>query len=323
MSIPTALEQVALLRQAGNLDEAVIALEGLLAQHPDHALALAQLADLQLRRGRLQEAGAALDRAEAAGGVTAVIARLRGDVHYRSRRWREAAVAYQQAGALGQWGTWTLLQLARCRLRLADPVGAKGAIASALERDPGSAPAWVLLGDLAVRAGDLDEAERMFARAHEHAPADQFAYAKLVETRLLRLPEDRRDREIEVLLKSTGRDNRHLLGVLARLHSKRQDDEGAAGVWHRRAELPGGDSYARKMEGYALRRAGRLAEAAPLLRAALLAEPEDLILFRTYVHTEHSRGALDDLRQALEQLLPLAGTRRGAVFGELRKLGAL
>src|SRR5439155_20181714 len=141
----------------------------------------------------------------------------------------------------------------------------------------------VMLGDLATREGRLDEAEAMFERAHTHAPTDEFAYAKLVEVRLLRLPPDRRDREIDVLLKSSGRGNRHLLGVLARLHSAVDDDERAADVWRRRAEQHGDDLYTRKMEVYALRRAGRLEEAAPILRGSLLADTEDLILIRSLV----------------------------------------
>jgi predicted Zn-dependent protease len=320
VSLPTVLERVQQLKRAGKLDEAVIALEALLAQSPDHAIALAQLADLQLRRRRLEEATAALDRAEAVAGTTRVTAGLRGDLLFRAQRWQEAGRAYQDAVALGERGTHPLLQLARCRFRLKDFDAAKGAVAAALERDPTAAAAWVMLGDLAAREGRSDEAEVMFERAHAHAPADEFAYAKLVEARLRRLPPERRDREIDVLLKSSGRGNRHLLGVLARLHSASDDEESAAEVWRRRAEQHGEDLYARKMEGYALRRAGRLDEAAPVLRRCLFADPEDLILFRTYVHLQRRRGALDELRLALEELLPHAGSRRGAVYGELRKL---
>jgi predicted Zn-dependent protease len=317
----TVLEQVQQLKRAGRLDEAVITLEALLARTPDHALALAYLADLQLRRGRLEEAAAALDRAEAAAGTTRLTAGLRGDLFFRTQRWQDAARAYQDAIALGERGTRPLLQLARCRHRLKDMDGAKGAVAAALERDPADASAWVMLGDLAARDGQWDEAEEMFERAHTHAPANEYAYAKLVEARLRRLPPERRDREIDVLLKSSGRGNRHLLGVRARLHSADDDEERAAQVWRRRAEQHGNDLYARKMEGYALRRAGRLDEAAPVLRQCLFADPEDLILFRTYVHLQRRRGALDELRTALEELLPHAGSRRGAVYGELRKLG--
>ncbi|MGH2707137.1 MAG: hypothetical protein ACRDJF_12515 [Actinomycetota bacterium] len=41
------------------MDEALIALEAVLSRAPDHAVALAHLADIQLRRGRLVEAASA------------------------------------------------------------------------------------------------------------------------------------------------------------------------------------------------------------------------------------------------------------------------
>jgi hypothetical protein len=76
------------------------------------------------------------------------------------------------------------------------------------------------------------------------------------------------------------------------------------------------------MQGFALRKAGRLDEAASILGACLVETPDDLILFRTYVGLQRSRGAIEELRQTLEQALPGAGSRRGAFFGELRKLPA-
>jgi hypothetical protein len=36
---------------------------------------------------------------------------------------------------------------------------------------------------------------------------------------------------------------------------------------------------------------------------------------------QHERGATEELRQALQSLLPVAAGRRGAVHGELRRLG--
>ena len=44
------------------------------------------------------------------------------------------------------------------------------------------------------------------------------------------------------------------------------------------------------------------------------------MLFRTYVGMQRRREALDELRQTLQDLLPVAGRRRGPVYGELRKL---
>jgi predicted negative regulator of RcsB-dependent stress response len=62
-------------------------------------IALAHLADLQLRRGRLEEAAGALDRAEAAAGTTRLTAGLRGDLLFRKQRWQDAGRAYQDAVA--------------------------------------------------------------------------------------------------------------------------------------------------------------------------------------------------------------------------------
>lgn len=308
------------MKKAGEWDAAVIALEGVLSQSPSHPQALAHLADVQLRRGRPTEAAAALDEAEGLAGTTSFTARVRGDLHFRARRWQEAARAYGDADVLGDRGTWSLLQLARCRLRLGDTDGARGATSQALERDEKATAAWIMLGDVAKREGRLDEAEAMFERALQHAPDDQWAYAKLVEVRLLGLPPDRRLREIEVLVKSCGKANTQLLGVLARLRSEQGDDEQAAATWQRAAREQGGNLFARKQEGFALRRAGKLDEAAVVMGECLVADPQDLVLFRTFVHLQRTRGALDDLRRTLEELAPRAGDLRGPMYGEIRKL---
>ncbi|MDQ6948362.1 MAG: tetratricopeptide repeat protein [Actinomycetota bacterium] len=317
----SALDEALELKRAGQLDEAVIALEGVLAGSPGHPLALAHLAEVQVRRGRLQDASSALDRAESWGGTTAFTARLRGDIAYKRERWEEASQSYRDAEALGDRGTWALVQLARCRLHRRDTDGARGAASRAIERDPGSPTGWVILGDIAVKQGAFADAETMYGRAHERAPDDQWAYAKLVEVRLLQLSPERRDHEVSVLLKTVGKDNPHLLGVLARLRSRDGDNEAAARAWGERSRRTG-DFYARKMQGFALRKAGRLDEAATILGACLVEKPDDLILFRTYVSLQRGRGAIEELRRTLEQALPDAASRRGAFFGELRKLPA-
>jgi predicted Zn-dependent protease len=315
------LERALELKRSRRFDQAVIALEALLADEPRNAYALAQLADCQLRRRRPAEALVELDKAEAAGGATRYTSRIRGDALYRLGRYKEAARAYEEADALGDRDPWTLAQLARCRMRERDLDGARDAATRAVERDPTAAPGHVVLGDLAMRAGDLAEAETRFQRARELAPDDQYAYAQLIEARLLQLPPEDRARELRVLLKSGGgRQNRFLNGVVARLRRELGDEEGAAAAWRASAGSDGKDLFARAQEGYALRRAGRLQEAAVLLRDVLLEDPADLVLFRTYVTLQHDRGAIDELRQTLQELLPIAGPRRGAVYGELRKL---
>ena len=137
----------------------------MLASRPSHAPALAHLAEVQIRRGRLEEAAQCLDRADAAGGTTAHTARMRGDLHYKRDRFAEAARCYQDAEALGDRGTWSLVQLARCRLRLRDVQGARGAASKAVERQPDDPGGWLVLGDIARREGRWADAEGMYSRA--------------------------------------------------------------------------------------------------------------------------------------------------------------
>jgi tetratricopeptide (TPR) repeat protein len=318
----TALQRAVELKRAGRLDEAVLALEAVLSRSARDPMALAHLAEVQFRRRRLGEAADALDRAEAIAGTTAFTARVRGDLRYRQQRWREAARSYEEAVALGDRGTWSLVQLARCHLRLRDVDGARGAAGRAIERDDTASGAWLVLGEVARREERYVDAVRLLEVAHGHAPDDDFAYAKLIEMRLLGLRPEEREREVEVLLRGAGRDNRHLLAVLADVRRQSGDDERAAEAWGTRRERHGGDLFARKQEGFALRRAGRLDEAAAVMRASLLEDPADKVLFRTYIHLQRTRRALDELRETLEELLPIAGDRQGAIYGELRKLGA-
>lgn len=314
----SSLDDALRLKRAGDLDAAVIALEGVLGRAPRDPVVLAHLAEVQLKRGRLEEAAGALERAEAVAGTTRFTAKVRGDLGYRAGRWKDAARSYQDAAALGDESSWLLVQLARCRLRSGDLDGARGTAAQAAERDAGSAAPWVVLGDIALREQRLDDAETMYARAHERAPDDHWAYSKLVEARLLRLPPERREREIQVLLRTTGRDNKHLVGVLAKLRGEQGDQEEAARTWGQRART--GDLYARKQEGFALRKAGKLDEAAAVLSTCLAADPEDRYVFSSYVSLQRQREAWEELRVTLEEALPRAGSRRGAFYGALRKL---
>jgi tetratricopeptide (TPR) repeat protein len=313
------LEHALELKRIGRLDEAVIALEAVLVDEPRNAFALAHLAHIQLRRRRPADALAELEKAEAEGGVTAFTARLRGDALYRLNRHRQAARAYEEADALGDRSVWTLAQLARCRLRDSDLEGARDAASRAVEREPEAAPGWVALGDVAARAGDAAQAEAHFQKAHGLAPDDQYAYARLVEMRLLQLAPEDHARELDVLLRSSGRGNRFLDAAVARLRREQGDEEGAAAAW-RRSRGSKDDLFARAQEGYALRRAGRFKEAVVLLRDVLMENPGDIILFRTYVGLQRQLGELEELRETLQALLPIAGPRKGAVYGELRKL---
>jgi tetratricopeptide (TPR) repeat protein len=306
------------LKRRGRYDEAVIAFEQVLTDDPRNAYALTHLAQCQLRRGRPEQALAELDRAEAAAGVSAFSASVRGDALYRIGRYRDAAHAYGEAVALGAKGRWCLTQLGRCRLRLRDLDGAREAALRAVEREPEAPDGWLVLGDVAARRGDLAEAEGMYERAHRTRPADEYVYAQLIGARLRRLPAERRAQEVEVLLRSRGGRGGYLAQVLARVQAELGDHAAAAAAWRRGA----GDDrpYAKKREGYSLMKAGDLEGAAQVLRDSLLREPHDVVLFTTYVRLQKRRGATAELEETLRELLPVAGERRGAVYGELKKL---
>ncbi len=54
-------------------------------------MALTHLAEVQLKRGRLEEAGGALGRSEAVSGTTRFTARVRGDLCYKAGGFKDAA----------------------------------------------------------------------------------------------------------------------------------------------------------------------------------------------------------------------------------------
>lgn len=318
------LERAFGLTQERRYDEAVILLETVLEVEPANSAALTQLAFCQLRRRQPQLALTELDKAEALHGATARTARMRGDALNSLHRYRQARDAYREADALGDRTSWNLVQLARCCLRLKDLEGARGAATRAVEREPADAAAWAVLGDIAARAGRHADAESAYERAHALKPRDGYIYAQLIGCRLMQLEPEERRREVELLIKSGGGDSPHLLELLARIQSELGDAAAAAASWRksrsRRAGKGGGSAYALRMEGFALKKAGNLPEAASMLRESLMLEPENVIAFQGYVRLQHERGAVGELREALQELLPIAGSRRGAVHGELRKL---
>jgi tetratricopeptide (TPR) repeat protein len=315
---PTEFDEILRLKRANRWGDAAALLEEILGRSPADASALTQLADVHVRGRRFREAESALDQAETLAGTTAETATIRGNLRYAQKRYKDAVPAYREAAGRPNAGTWPLLQLARSQLRLGRLDDARGAAMQAAERDPTSGSPWLVLGEIATKENN-PQAVELLEKAHALSPADTFVYAKLVEAKLLALPAEEQEREVEVLLR-TSDGNEHLTAVLAKLRSKGGNEQGAAAAW-RSARVNQGSLYARKQEAYALRRAGKLPEAAVLFRTCLLEDPEDMVLMRTYVRMQNERGASDELRETLELMLPIAGSRRGAVYGELRKLG--
>jgi tetratricopeptide (TPR) repeat protein len=305
--------------RAGQLDQRVIALEGVLARQPTNAVALADLAQAQLRRRRYAEAAECLDRAEALAGTTATTARLRGDLSYAQRRWAQAASSYREADALGDKGTWSLEHLARSYVHMKDFEAAKGAASKAAERAPSDPRGWLVLGEIALAEERLADAEAFLARANEAAPKDEYVYAKLVEARVLQLPEDRQVGEVEVLLRTTAKGNRFVQQLLAKLQDARGELDKAAETRAKAVEASG-DAFSRAAYAFSLKKAGRLDEAARALAECLADDPTDPVIYKNYVALQKTRGALAELRSTLEELLPRAGERHGAYMGQLKKL---
>jgi tetratricopeptide (TPR) repeat protein len=318
MSSQSELGDALRLKRAGHLDQAVIALEALLAHQPTNAIALSNLAEVQLRRRRLTEAAECLDRAEAAAGTTAMTARLRGDLSYKRRRYSDAARSYREADALGDRGTWSLVGLARSCLHSGDHEGARGAASKATERAPGDPAGWLALGEIAMAEKRLPEAEKFFQRAHEASPKDKYAYAELVRARVMQMPKEERAAEVEVLLRTTGKGNSHLQRLLGKLQKDEGDLDKAAKTLAQAVQS--GDAYSRSAYAFSLKTAGRLDEAARALAQCLADDPADPVIFRHYVSLQKERDALEELRSTLEELLPRAGERRGAFLGALKTL---
>ena len=214
----------------------------------------------------------ALERAEAVAGTTAFTARIPGDLRYRERRWREAARCYADADVLGDRGTWSLVQLARCHLRLDELEAARGLRRERWSGTRPTRPPWSSWARWRCATAVRTTPSTTSSGPTSARTGRRVAYAKLIEARVLRLAPEDREREVEVLLRSHDQGNRHLLGVLARLRTQGGDDRQAAETWGARRKLHG-DPYARKMEAYALRKAGDLEQAAVLFRPAFSRTP--------------------------------------------------
>jgi predicted Zn-dependent protease len=140
----------------------------------------------------------------------------------------------------------------------------------------------------------------------------------LVEARVMQLPAEARTQEVEMLLRTTARGNTHLQRLLGQLQRDLGQLDKATETLARAVES--GDAYSRSTYAFSLKKAGRLDEAARALAQCLADDPTDPVIFKHYVSLQTQRGATDELRATLEELLPGAGARRGAFLGALKKL---
>ena len=271
----------------------------------------------------LADAADALERAEAVAGTTASTARIRGDLRYRERRWREAARCYADAEC---WGTGA-------RGRSCSSHGAtsawtrwrrRGGCVPSGERNEADASALVVLGEVALRDGREDDAVHHFERAHERGTR-----------RRVRLRQADRGPGPAAAPRIASARSRSCSGATTRATAT--CSECWPGCAPRRRRPAGGRDLGRPAQaprrplrpqdgGLRPAQGGRPGAGGRPVPRLPLEDPEDLILFRTFVHLQRSRGALEtafDPRGvgAPGRRAPGGGVRRAAQAGPVLAIG--
>ncbi|MCH8150662.1 MAG: tetratricopeptide repeat protein [Planctomycetes bacterium] len=104
----------------------------------------------------------------------------KGTLHATAGEWEEAAAAYQKAvDVKASANGYTMV--AAVLVERGKLVDAQEAIARAIELEPEHGGAWVVRGDLMVRAGRLDDAVRAYEEA---ARVDPYRYAGMAKDRV-------------------------------------------------------------------------------------------------------------------------------------------
>jgi tetratricopeptide (TPR) repeat protein len=186
-AIVAALVRAAELTASGRPREAVDLLRPVLAANPLHTEAWCRLAAAQLDAGDADAALTAAKQALVLGGDRAWTQRLAALALSELDRHREAAVAAREAVRNGQDDWRCLVVLAE--VRQADPEGRAEALDAAREATrlaPGQARAFQVLGDVAVRCGDLGTAEHAYRAALKLDPSDTDVRADLAALRRTR-----------------------------------------------------------------------------------------------------------------------------------------
>ncbi len=227
---------------------------------------------------RYAERGAAIlepMRPRLAGDVNAL--RLLSDHYIAAGRRGDAAAALESLGARAPQTAEFLVALARVLQRLGRPAEGLERARRAVSEDPAYAQGRLTLGDLLMDAGRLDEAAAEQREAIRLDPTLAGAHARLGEALLARGEQARARAALETALALEPGQLRARL-ALARILLSGGDREGALACLRRAVrEAPDGPSRAsaRVQLALTLEGAGRRAEAAAELEAALADDPSD------------------------------------------------
>lgn len=252
---------------AGHRDGAVFALEKALTDGARHAEAEAYLGEIEAMSGQIERANARLAKLRAQFGETAAALRLKADIDFSRKAYREAAEGYRAALAKAP-GTDTVLRAYRATV---------------------------------LSAGHAKGAELLAAWSARH-PHDLGARRALAEAELAagRLPQARA--AYEQLLTRSGDNDAETLNNLA-IILQRMNDAGALAMAERAQRAAPNDAAINDTLGWLLVQAGKLEPGLRFLREARLRDPSSPDIRYHLAYALRRAGRHAEARSELDEAL--------------------
>ncbi len=170
------------LAGSGNPDRAISLLNEVLARHPDHHVALTNLALAYMTRGGpgdIDEAMTRLQRSLGANPAYAETHELFGRLHFLTNRFDAGIDAFRTAVACDARRTDLLVEIGRGQIALRRWADAAVTFDDAVRRAPGLEQAWLGLGIAAMELGNLQRASAALERARATIRPDNPAWGVL------------------------------------------------------------------------------------------------------------------------------------------------
>jgi tetratricopeptide (TPR) repeat protein len=155
-----------------HVEDAESAYRKALAFDPKNTLALRNLAILQDKTGRMDEAMASHKQAIASRGDEAQSHRHLADLLVRRNDCKNAIPELERVLSLERDDVWGLVVLGRCQIDLGDAAAARKAYQRAVELESNNVDAWRGLGNARARLGELIDAETAYTKADQLKPND-------------------------------------------------------------------------------------------------------------------------------------------------------
>ena len=308
-------------RRAGEFDEAVTTLQGLVDRKPDNAVAHHDLGIVLKDMNHLSDAEAALRRAVELAPNSPQFWLHLGFVQIQQQSTNEAIASFTQAAKLEPADTETLYWLGYALLRQRKLDSAKSVVEAAIRLDAENAGLRALLGEIEASLGNAAAAKASVIAALRLAPDDLGTGIRLalVQYKIgdLTAAEQMAARALDL-----DPENHQSLGLLARV----QMDMGKTGAALKRLRtlhaLAPDDADVLDGLGTVLRREGLIAESIEALRSARKLYPDNSRNLCNLGTSYHSAGcfelaaacarrALETTREAEPALILLGGALAG------------